>query len=170
MGTHAPSQRGKHDLAERNLEVIKIGITPVLTKLGPFQILEVIGRGGMGTVYRGIDPMIGRPVAVKVIRLVGYYDNDKQEWLRDRLFREARAAGSLSHPSIVTIYQVGEEQDVAYIAMEFVDGPSLRVSWPPTARGTKQPSAGFCVKQVPRWTTHTDVAWYIAISSPQTSC
>ena len=97
----------------------------MLTKLGPFQILEVIGRGGMGTVYRGIDPMIGRPVAVKVIRLVGYYDNDEQEWLRDRLFREARAAGSLSHPSIVTIYQVGEEQDVAYIAMEFVDGPSL---------------------------------------------
>jgi serine/threonine protein kinase len=98
----------------------------MLTKLGPFQILEVIGRGGMGTVYRGLDPIIGRPVAVKVIRLLGYNDGDEQTWLRDRLFREARAAGSLSHPSIVTIYQVGEDQDVAYIAMEFVDGPTLQ--------------------------------------------
>jgi serine/threonine protein kinase len=97
----------------------------VLTKLGPFQILEVIGRGGMGTVYRGIDPIIGRAVAVKIIRLVGYHDSDEQEWLRDRLFREARAAGSLCHPNIVTIYQVGEEQDLAYIAMEFVDGATL---------------------------------------------
>ncbi len=98
----------------------------MLTKLGPFEILEVIGRGGMGTVYRGIDPIIGRPVAIKVIRLLGYNDNEEQEWLRDRLFREARAAGSLCHPGIVTIYHVGEEQDVAYIAMEFVDGQNLQ--------------------------------------------
>ncbi len=97
----------------------------MLTKLGPFQILEVIGRGGMGTVYRGIDPIIGRAVAVKVIRLIGYNDQDEQIWLKERLFREARAAGNLCHPSIVTIFQVGEEQDVAYIAMEFVDGPTL---------------------------------------------
>src|SRR6476469_8761579 len=80
----------------------------------------------MGTVYRGIDPILGRPVAIKVIRLLGYNDNEEQAWLRDRLFREARAAGSLCHPSIVTIYHVGEEQDVAYIAMEFVDGPNLQ--------------------------------------------
>jgi serine/threonine protein kinase len=103
----------------------ELGVTPVLTKLGSFQILEVIGRGGMGTVYRAIDLMIGRPAAVKVIRLLGYHDNDEQEWLRERLFREARAAGSLCHPGIVTIYQVGEEGDVAYIAMEFVDGATL---------------------------------------------
>jgi serine/threonine-protein kinase len=95
------------------------------THLGPFQILEMVGRGGMGTVYRGLDPIIGRAVAVKVIRLVGYNDAEEQEWLKTRLFREARAAGSLCHPGIVTIYQVGEENDLAYIAMEFVDGPSL---------------------------------------------
>ena len=96
------------------------------THLGPFQILEMVGRGGMGTVYRGLDPLIGRPVAVKVIRLVGYNNRDEQLWLKDRLFREARAAGGLCHPGIVTIYQVGEENDVAYIAMEFVDGPNLQ--------------------------------------------
>lgn len=98
----------------------------MLTKLGPFEILEVIGRGGMGTVYRGIDPIIGRPVAIKVIRLLGYNDSEEQAWLKDRLFREARAAGGLCHPGIVTIYHVGEEQDVAYIVMEFVDGPNLQ--------------------------------------------
>ncbi|MEO8125854.1 MAG: protein kinase [Bryobacteraceae bacterium] len=97
----------------------------MMTKLGPFQILEVIGRGGMGTVYRGIDPIIGRPVAIKVIRLLGYNDGEEQTWLKERLFREARAAGGLNHPAIVTIYQVGEDQDVAYIAMELVDGPTL---------------------------------------------
>jgi serine/threonine protein kinase len=96
------------------------------TQLGPFQILEVVGRGGMGTVYRGLDPLIGRPVAVKVIRLVGYNNAEERGWLRDRLFSEARAAGNLSHPGIVTIYQVGEANEVAYIAMEFVDGPSLQ--------------------------------------------
>jgi eukaryotic-like serine/threonine-protein kinase len=95
-------------------------------QLGPFQILEAVGRGGMGTVYRGLDPIIGRPVAVKVIRLVGYNNVDEQVWLKQRLFSEARAAGNLSHPGIVTIYQVGEANDVAYIAMEFVDGPSLQ--------------------------------------------
>jgi serine/threonine-protein kinase len=98
----------------------------LLTQLGPFQILEVIARGGMGTVYRGIDPIIGRPVAVKVIRLVGYKDQDEQAWLKQRLFKEAQAAGGLSHPGIVTIYHVGEENDVAYIAMEYVDGPTLQ--------------------------------------------
>ncbi len=80
----------------------------------------------MGTVYRGLDPIIGRPVAIKVIRLLGYNDADERVWLRDRLFREARAAGCLSHPSIVTIYQVGEDSDVAYIAMEFVDGCTMQ--------------------------------------------
>ena len=79
----------------------------------------------MGTVYRAVDPIIGRPVAVKVIRMLGYNDGDEQTWLRARLFQEARAAGSLCHSSIVTIYQVGEDHDVAYIAMEFVDGPTL---------------------------------------------
>ena len=98
----------------------------MLKMLGPFQVLEVVGKGGMGTVYRGLDPIIGRPVAIKVIRLLGYNDAEERVWLRDRLFREARAAGCLSHPAIVTIYQVGEDMDVAYIAMEFVEGCTMQ--------------------------------------------
>lgn len=98
----------------------------MLSKIGPFEILDLVGRGGMGSVYHGLDPIIGRPVAVKVIRLVGYNDAEEAAWLKERLFKEARAAGSLSHPGIVTIYQVGAEGDLAYIAMEYVEGPTLQ--------------------------------------------
>jgi serine/threonine protein kinase len=97
----------------------------VLAKIGPFDVHELVGRGGMGSVYRAVDPVIGRPVAIKIIRLIGYNDGEEASFLRDRLFKEARAAGRLSHPGIVTIYQVGVEEDLAYIAMEYVDGPTL---------------------------------------------
>ena len=86
----------------------------MIQQIGQFQIVEEVGRGAMGTVYRGVDTVIGRPAAVKVLHLRGY------------LLREARAAGRLSHPGIVTIYQVGEHDNLAYIAMEFVDGPTLK--------------------------------------------
>jgi serine/threonine-protein kinase len=94
-------------------------------KLGPYEIIGEVGRGGMGVVYRGLDPIIQRPVALKVIRLQDFFDSEEREVQRERLFREARTAGILSHPGIVTIYQVGEDSGVAYIAMEFVDGASL---------------------------------------------
>lgn len=97
----------------------------MLAKIGPFDVYELVGRGGMGSVYRGFDPAIGRPVAVKVIRLIGYNDSEEATFLRDRLFKEARAAGRLSHPGIVTIYQVGVQDDLAYIAMEYAEGPTL---------------------------------------------
>jgi len=76
----------------------------------------------MGVVYRALDPAIGRPLAVKTIRLA---DPLEREGLRERLLREARAAGILSHPGIVAVYDVGQEGDTAYIAMEFVSGVSL---------------------------------------------
>jgi serine/threonine protein kinase len=97
----------------------------VITRIGPFEVYELVGRGGMGSVYRGLDPIIGRPVAIKLIRLVGYNDTQEAAFLQDRLFKEARAAGRLSHPGIVTVYQVGVHEDLAYIAMEYVDGPTL---------------------------------------------
>ena len=77
----------------------------------------------MGVVYHALDPAIGRPVAIKTIQLG--FDSLERGWLRDRLMREAQAAGILSHPGIVAIYDVGEEGDLAYIAMEFVNGVSL---------------------------------------------
>ncbi len=79
----------------------------------------------MGVVYHAIDPNIGRPVAIKTIRLNEFATPEERERLRDRLFREARSAGILSHPGIVTIYDVEERDGVAYIAMEFVNGPTL---------------------------------------------
>ncbi len=78
----------------------------------------------MGVVYHAIDPNIGRPVAIKTIQL-GNRKPEEQERLRERLFREARSAGILSHPGMVTIYDVEHQGDVAYIAMEYVDGPTL---------------------------------------------
>jgi len=79
----------------------------------------------MGVVYHAIDPNIGRPVAIKTIQLSGPRTSEERERLRERLFREARSAGMLSHPGIVTIYDVEQQGELAYIAMEFVDGPTL---------------------------------------------
>ncbi len=79
----------------------------------------------MGVVYRALDPAIGRTIAIKTIRLSDLTDPAERERLRDRLFREAQSAGILSHPNIVTIYDILEEQGLAYIFMEFVNGPPL---------------------------------------------
>ena len=87
--------------------------------------MGVLGRGAMGIVYRAEDPAIGRTVAIKTIRLGDFPDPDEREQLRERLFREAQSAGILSHPGIVTIYDIAEEGDMAYIFMEFVDGQTV---------------------------------------------
>ena len=96
-----------------------------MDRIGRYKIVREMGRGAMGVVYHAIDPNIGRPVAIKTIQLGGNRKPEEQERLRERLFREARSAGMLSHPGIVTIYDVAQEGDLAYIAMEFVDGPTL---------------------------------------------
>jgi serine/threonine-protein kinase len=93
--------------------------------LGRYQLLEELGRGAMGVVYRGIDPAINRPVALKTVRLDLAAPPAEKEELRSRLLREAQAAGQLSHPNIVTIYDVGSQGDVHYIAMEFLKGYTL---------------------------------------------
>jgi serine/threonine protein kinase len=96
-----------------------------MDRIGRYQIVRELGRGAMGVVYHAIDPNIGRPVAIKTIQLGGTRTPEEQDRLRERLFREARSAGILSHPGIVTIYDVEQQGDLAYIAMEFVDGPTL---------------------------------------------
>ncbi len=96
-----------------------------MDRIGRYKIIRELGRGAMGVVYHAIDPNIGRPVAIKTIQLGGPRSADDRERLRERLFREARSAGMLSHPGIVTIYDVEQQGDLAYIAMEFVDGPTL---------------------------------------------
>jgi predicted Ser/Thr protein kinase len=96
-----------------------------MDRIGRYKIVRELGRGAMGVVYHAIDPNIGRPVAIKTIRLTDVATGDEQKRLRERLFREARSAGMLSHPGIVTIYDVEEQDGLAYIAMEYVDGPTL---------------------------------------------
>ena len=108
-----------------------------MKKLGPYEVQGEIGRGAMGIVYRGFDPAIQRPVALKTLNRAAA---DEADWhnMQERLFREARTAGALSHPGIVTIYQVGQDETgLTYVAMEYVDGVSL-------AQGLRQvrPSVG----------------------------
>jgi len=97
-----------------------------MERIGPYKVTGELGRGGMGVVLRGVDPAIGRQVAIKVILFRDVTDSKERETMRTRLFREAHAAGILSHPGIVTVYYVGEEGETAFIAMEFVDGPTLQ--------------------------------------------
>lgn len=94
-------------------------------RLGRYEVIEVVGQGAMGTVYRGKDPAIDRAVALKTIRFGSQMGDEAVEELRERFYREARAAGKLSHPNIVTIYDVGSEGDLQYIAMEFLEGYTL---------------------------------------------
>ena len=93
------------------------------SKIGKYEILGVIGRGGMGVVYSARDPFIDRIVAIKTIR-IAESDNPDDDQL-GRLRMEARSAGKLHHPNIVTIFDFGEEGDLSYIVMEFVKGTNL---------------------------------------------
>jgi serine/threonine protein kinase len=94
-------------------------------RIGRYLVTGELGRGAMGIVYEALDPLIGRKVAVKVIHLQAFADAGAARFLRDRLFREARSAGALSHPGIVIVHDVGQEGDMAFIAMERVEGVSL---------------------------------------------
>lgn len=96
-----------------------------MQQIGRYQIQGELGRGAMGVVYKARDPKIGRDVAIKTIRIAEKADPSEQQKLRERLFREAQSAGILSHPGIVTIYDISEENGMAYIAMEFVEGMTL---------------------------------------------
>jgi serine/threonine-protein kinase len=93
--------------------------------IGRYRIIGELGRGAMGVVYHATDPAIGRSVAIKTIRIRDIHDTQQRARLRDRLFREARSAGVLSHPNIVTIYDMDEVDGLAYIAMAYVNGPTL---------------------------------------------
>jgi serine/threonine-protein kinase len=104
-----------------------------IERIGKYTITEVIGRGAMGVVYKAFDPNIRRTVALKTIRLEGGED-ERAGAMLPRFKNEAQAAGRLSHPGIVAVYEYGEEAGLAYIAMEFIQGNSLREYF---ARGTR---------------------------------
>ena len=94
-------------------------------RLGRFDIEHELGRGAMGMVYLAIDPDIERPVAIKTLALSHEFQGKELDEARERFRREAAAAGRLEHPNIVTVHDIGEEHDVAYIAMDYAPGKSL---------------------------------------------
>jgi serine/threonine-protein kinase len=93
-------------------------------KIGRYEVLDEIGHGAMGTVYRARDPLIERTVAIKTVQIAQLQQEGADT--ESRFLREAQSAGRLSHPNIVTIYDVGESDALAYIAMEYLPGATLR--------------------------------------------
>ncbi len=101
----------------------KAGISKPM--LGRYEVEKELGKGAMGVVYYGKDPKIGRVVAIKTMALSQEFEADELQDVKERFFREAETAGRLNHPNIVSIYDAGEEHDLAYIAMEFLKGKDL---------------------------------------------
>jgi eukaryotic-like serine/threonine-protein kinase len=99
---------------------------PTVTKAGRYEIVGELGRGAMGVVYKAVDPVIGRTVAVKTIRLSEEGTGLSHPELLTRFQTEARAAGLLTHPNIVVVFDAGEEDGLYYITMELVEGKSLQ--------------------------------------------
>ena len=97
-----------------------------IESLGKYEIKRTLGRGAMGIVYEGWDPIIARRVAIKTVKLPENADDPETEEALARFRREAQAAGRLTHPNIVGVFDYGETNDLAYIVMEFVDGPPLK--------------------------------------------
>lgn len=97
-----------------------------MEKIGKYQILEELGKGAMGVVYKALDPDINREVAIKTIRFEAVTDGVEKEELMKRFMKEAQAAGKLTHPNIITIYDVGREKDSTYIVMQYIEGESIK--------------------------------------------
>ena len=101
------------------------GLPAARTHLGRYEVIEELGKGAMGAVYLGRDPRINRTTAIKTVRFADDFEPEEAEEKKAKFFREAESAGTLSHPNIVTIYDAGEDEDLAYIAMEYLEGESL---------------------------------------------
>ena len=97
----------------------------MISHLGRYEIIEELGRGEMGIVYKAHDPLLDRFVAIKAINLQGLNKDERAEYAT-RFYQEAKAAGRLNHPNIFTIYDLGQSGDVAYIAMELMEEPDLQ--------------------------------------------
>ncbi|HJX35058.1 MAG TPA: serine/threonine-protein kinase [Desulfatiglandales bacterium] len=117
----AAGPKGKKE--EKIVVVEGLEIKPTV---GRYEIVREIGQGAMGVVYEARDPKINRLIAIKTIRFSDEFEEDRVKEIRNRFFKEAEIAGRLSHPSIVSIYDVGEDYELTYLAMEFLEGIDLR--------------------------------------------
>ena len=93
--------------------------------IGRYEITGILGFGAMGAVYRAFDPLIKRTLAVKTIRVDVPPQSPQYQTFKERFYQEARISGTLSHPSIVTLFDIGEENGVPFLAMELVDGKTI---------------------------------------------
>ena len=125
-------KEASHAFSRNPKSAVNMGSTLILENsglqkpmLGRYHIERELGRGAMGMVYLGKDPKIGRTVAIKTMVLSQEFEGEKLEEVKERFFREAETAGRLNHPNIVTIYDVGEDEDLSYIAMDYLKGSNL---------------------------------------------
>jgi serine/threonine-protein kinase len=112
------------DLAPEETVVVQ-EVSQSKPSLGRYEILEELGRGAMGIVYKGRDPKLNRVTAIKTIRFTDDFDEEQAAKIREQFYREAEVVAKLSHPNIVTIFDVGEDLDLSYLAMEYLEGESL---------------------------------------------
>jgi serine/threonine-protein kinase len=128
---HLRQNGGSVSLGRQNMDAtVMLEKGAVHPTLGRYEIVRELGQGAMGTVYLGRDPKINREVAIKTLAYSGI-DDTELPMIKERFFREAEAAGRLNHPGIVTIFDAGEEHDLAYLAMEFLGGEDLSVHCKP---------------------------------------
>jgi hypothetical protein len=111
-------------MGETSIEETQVGDGAQL-RVGRYEVLQEIGRGAMGRVFLALDPAIGRQVALKTVSILEGFPEAERREARERFIREARTAGGLLHPNIVTIFDVGEHEGMPFIAMEYVDGGTL---------------------------------------------
>jgi CHASE2 domain-containing sensor protein/tRNA A-37 threonylcarbamoyl transferase component Bud32 len=117
MGSQEIRQDGKIIFSD------DLGIKPTV---GRYEVVSELGQGAMGIVYKARDPKINRFLAIKTIRFSDEFEPEKIREVKDRFMREAEIAGKLAHPSIVSVYDVGEDYDLTYMAMEYLEGESLQ--------------------------------------------
>ena len=115
---------GKHRRKDEGKLVISDDLDTKPT-VGRYEILEELGQGAMGVVYKGKDPKINRLVAIKTIRFSDDFEEQQAKEVKEHFFKEAELAGRLSHPSIISIHDVGEDYDLTYMAMELLEGEDL---------------------------------------------
>ena len=120
-------KRAEESATEKTTEPVNMGKATVSTgrKLGRYELVETLGRGAMATVYVGRDPNINRKVAIKTIALAEEFSEADLEAAKLQFRREAESAGRLNHPNIIAIYDTGEDDNVAYLAMEYFEGRPL---------------------------------------------
>jgi len=117
MGSQEIRQDGKIIFSD------DLGIKPTV---GRYEVISELGQGAMGIVYKAMDPKINRLLAIKTIRFSDEFEPEKIREVKERFMREAQIAGKLAHPSIVAVYDVGEDYDLTYMAMEYLEGRAFK--------------------------------------------